>query len=35
MKFVQLNVNGQKVLVNLALVTDIHIRANLGCKLYV
>lgn len=34
MKFVQLNVNGKKVLVNLALVTDIHIGDNCGCRIY-
>lgn len=34
MKFVQLKVDGKKVLVNLALVTDIHIRSNRGCRIY-
>lgn len=34
MKFVQLNVNGKKVLVNLALVTKIPIVANRSCRIY-
>ena len=34
MKFVQLNVNGQKVLVNLALVTEVQSSPLKGCTLY-